>query len=40
MVVEYLEQIKKQFVDKSESLLDEISSLEIKYLLAKMKSVK
>ena len=30
MVVEYLEQTKKQFVDKRESLLDEISSLEIK----------
>lgn len=30
MVVEYLEQIKKQFIDKRESLLDEISSLEIK----------
>lgn len=30
MVVEYLEQTKKQFIDKRESLLDEISSLEIK----------
>ena len=30
MVVEYLEQTKKHFVDKRESLLDEISSLEIK----------
>ena len=30
MVVEYLEQTKKQFIDKKESLLDEISSLEIK----------
>ena len=30
MVVEYLEQTKKQFIDKKQSLLDEISSLEIK----------
>ena len=30
MVVEYLEQTKKQFIDKRQSLLDEISSLEIK----------
>lgn len=30
MVVDYLEQTKKQFIDKRESLLDEISSLEIK----------
>lgn len=30
MVVEYLEQTKKQFIDKREGLLDEISSLEIK----------
>ena len=30
MVVEYLEQTKKQFIDKRKSLLDEISSLEIK----------
>ena len=30
MVVEYLEQTKKQFIDKRQNLLDEISSLEIK----------